>query len=310
MDIRELKYFTQVAISANYSAAAEKLYISQPALSKVIQKMERELGTKLFYTEHRQQCLTPEGQQLYEKASKVIAEYDEISEAVHTDKGFCSGHVHIGFPDVAGTCFFCELIANFSHQYPNIKLHIREDGSQRILSDVESGALDVGCVVLPVPEDSFDASLFVRDSSCLVVSKDHPLARRDSVSLKELRDESFILLGAEFSTHYDIKTALQQAGFEPNIVMLSSQWDFVIQMVRLNYGISVLPSSIFKRFSFPDIHLLQIAHPAMRHHLELITKKDGYVSYAVNCFISHVMQRMEADPDASSLVSPVARRID
>lgn len=272
--------------------------------------MERELGTKLFYTEHRQQCLTPEGQQLYEKASKVIAEYDEISEAVHADKGFCSGHVHIGFPDVAGTCFFCELIANFSHQYPNIKLHIREDGSQRILSDVESGALDVGCVVLPVPEDSFDASLFVRDSSCLVVSKDHPLARRDSVSLKELRDESFILLGAEFSTHYDIKTALQQAGFEPNIVMLSSQWDFVIQMVRLNYGISVLPSSIFKRFSFPDIHLLQIGHPAMRHQLELITKKDGYVSYAVNCFISHVMQRMEADPDASSLVSPVARRID
>lgn len=81
-------------------------------------------------------------------------------------------------------------------------------------------------------------------------------------------------------------------------------------MVRLNYGISVLPSSIFKRFSFPDIHLLQIGHPAMRHQLELITKKDGYVSYAVNCFISHVMQRMEADPDASSLISPVARRID
>ena len=73
MDIRELKYFTQVAVSANYSAAAEKLYISQPALSKVIQKMERELGVKLFYTEHRQQCLTLEGRQLYDKAAKVIA---------------------------------------------------------------------------------------------------------------------------------------------------------------------------------------------------------------------------------------------
>ena len=289
MDIRELKYFTQVAISANYSAAAEKLYISQPALSKVIQKMERELGTKLFYTEHRQQCLTPEGQQLYEKASKVIAEYDEISEAVHTDKGFCSGHVHIGFPDVAGTCFFCELIANFSHQYPNIKLHIREDGSQRILSDVESGALDVGCVVLPVPEDSFDASLFGRDSSCLVVSKDHPLARRDSVSLKELRDESFILLGAEFSTHYDIKTALQQAGFEPNIVMLSSQWDFVIQMVRLNYGIAFLPRSLFQRFYYPDIHLLEIDGGFQVEELGLVTKHGQYLPRSVKCFIDYAL---------------------
>ena len=159
MDIRELKYFTQVAVSANYSVAAEKLYISQPALSKVIQKMERELGVKLFYTERRQQHLTPEGQQLYEKAAKVIAEYDEIEESVHSDKGFFSGHVHIGFPNVAGTCFFCELIADFSRQYPNIKLHIREDGSQRILADVESGVLDVGCVVLPVPEATFDAFL-------------------------------------------------------------------------------------------------------------------------------------------------------
>lgn len=66
-------------------------------------------------------------------------------------------------------------------------------------------------------------------------------------------------------------------------------------MVRLNYGISVLPSSIFKRFSFPDIHLLQIGHPAMRHQLELITKKDGYVSYCGKLLYQHVMQRMEAD---------------
>ena len=289
MDIRELKYFTQVAVSANYSAAAEKLYISQPALSKVIQKMERELGVKLFYTEHRQQCLTPEGRQLYDKAAKVIAEYDEIEEAVRSDKGLFSGHVHIGFPNVAGTCFFCELIADFSRQYPNIKLHIREDGSQRILSDVESGVLDVGCVVLPVSEETFDASLFIRDSSCLVVSKDHPLAQRDSISLGELRDESFILLGADFSTHHDIKEALQQAGFEPNIVMLSSQWDFVIQMVRLNYGVAFLPRSLFQRFYYPGIPLLDIDGGFQMEDLGLVTKHGQYLPRSVKCFIDYAL---------------------
>lgn len=295
MDIRELKYFVQVADSANYSVAAEKLYISQPALSKVIQKMERELGFKLFYTERRQQCLTDDGKQLYEKAARVIREYDEIESAVQADSNTLSGHVHIGFPNVAGTCFFCELIAGFSQQYPDIKLHIREDGSQRILSDVESGTLDVGCVVLPVPEETFDASLFIRDNSCLVVSKKHPLAQRDQVSLTELKNETFVLLGAEFSTHSDIKSALLAAGVEPNIAMLSSQWDFVIQMVRLNYGISFLPRSLFQRFYYPDIHLLEITDSFQHEDLALITKKGQYLPRNVKCFIDYALAHLPDD---------------
>ena len=130
------------------------------------------------------------------------------------------------------------------------------------------------------------------------------------MTFAELKNENFILSSSRFHSHQTVRFACREAGFEPLVSIESNRWDFTAQMVRLNCGVSVLPSSLFKRFSFPDIRLLKIDHPAMRHQLELITKKDGYVSYAVNCFISHVMQRMEQDPDASSLVSPVARRID
>ena len=294
MDIRELKYFKQVVECASYSIAAEKLYISQPALSKVIQKLEKELGYKLFYTLQRQQRLTEEGERFYQRSLRVIRASDDIEPAVRTADNMHSGKVFIGFPDVAGISYFCQLIAECSKRYPGIDLRIKESGTQRIVSDVESGDLDVGCAVMPISSEQFNIYPFVRDISTLIVSTQHPLAQKQRITLPELKDETFILLGTEFSTHHDICTALREAGVEPKIGMLSSQWDFVIQMVRLNYGISFLPKSLFQRFSYPDIHQLEVDHLMRYEDLVLITKKGRYLSQNARCLIQFLTEKMEA----------------
>ena len=291
MDIRELKYFIQVAKDGNYSIAARKLYISQPALSKVIHKLEEEMGFEFFYTFQKRQNLTDLGQTFYEKAVRVVSEYDGLMETAPPEKGIYKGQVFLGFPPVAGTCYFCDLIAKFSREYPGIKLHIEEHGSNRILSAVEGGTLDVGCVVGPVRTGDFDYVPFIRDISCLAVSVNHPLAQKKEVALAELKDEPFVLLGRDFTTHQDIRSACHQAGFEPNIVLLSSQWDFVVQMVRRNFGIAFLPISIFRRFSFPDIAILKVNDPVSFTELGLVTKHDSYISRSVNCFISFAMEQ-------------------
>lgn len=302
LDIRELKYFIQIADSASYSTAAEKLYISQPALSKVIQKMEDELGYELFFTYQRQQRLTPDGRQFYAKAVELIKEYDDLLNFPYLEENPYQGQIFLGFPNVAGICYFCSLIAEFSKLYPNIKLRIKESGARRIMADVESGILDIGCAIGPVPEEKFDVRPFVQDISCLVVSCKHPLAKRDSITLPELKDENFVLLGAEFSSHYDICAALRDTGFEPHIAMLSSQWDFIIQLVRLNYGISFLPRSLFQSFSYPDIHLLEVNHLIRYEKLVLITKKGRYLSRNVKCFLDFVQKKM-AQQNADWLTS-------
>ena len=197
---------------------------------------------------------------------------------------------------MAGTCFFCDLIAKFSKAYPGIKLSIEEKGSNKIMSSVEAGTLDVGCVVGPVQGKTFDHIPFIQDTACLAVSENHPLAGRESVELEELEHESFVMLGSEFSTHQDIKAACHQAGFEPKVALLSSQWDFVVQMVRRNFGVAFLPLSLFRRFSFPDIHLLRVEKSFNVHQLELITKHDCYVSRNVNCFVNFIIQEIERDP--------------
>ena len=170
MDIRELKYFIQIADSASYSSAAEKLYISQPALSKVIQKMEEELGYDLFFTHQRQQKLTSEGERFYYKASRLVDEYNDLLKPPQIQETASQGQIFLGFPDVAGICLFSNLIADFSRLYPNVKLQIKENGSKRIMADVESGVLDVGCTVAPVPEDRCPSP----DSGHLLLGGQHP----------------------------------------------------------------------------------------------------------------------------------------
>ena len=104
-----------------------------------------------------------------------------------------------------------------------------------------------------------------------------------------------MLLGTEFSTHHDICTALQEAGVEPKIAMLSTQWDFIIQLVRLNYGISFLPFSLFRNFSYPDIRLLEVDHLVRYEDLVLITKKGRYLSRSIKSFLRFVEERIEQE---------------
>ena len=170
MDIRELKYFIQIADSASYSSAAEKLYISQPALSKVIQKMEEELGYDLFFTHQRQQKLTSEGERFYYKASRLVDEYNDLLKPPQIQETASQGQIFLGFPDVAGICLFSNLIADFSRLYPNVKLQIKENGSKRIMADVESGVLDVGGTVAPGAEVRCPSP----DSGHLLLGGQHP----------------------------------------------------------------------------------------------------------------------------------------
>lgn len=300
MDIRELQYFVQVADIGNYSLAAEKLYISQPALSKVVQKLEIELGCDLFYADQRQQKLTGEGLALYEKARRVLREFDEVERfrASRTEERPApDGVIYFGFPPVAGNIYFCKLIAGFSQRFPDIKLSIHEEGSHRIMADIDAGMLDVGCVLRPVPERKYACADIGRDTSCLVVSRRHPLAEREWVDLEELREEKFILLGTDFRIHDDLGAACRKLGFEPKVVQTSAQWDYIIQMVRLNTGITFLPDSLLKCYAIPDVAVLNVRELSLSEELVLITGKNAYHSSRVDQFISYVVQHVAGSVD-------------
>ncbi len=301
MDIKQLTYFVQVAIDENYTVAARKLFISQPALSKVMKNLEQELGLKLFYYSDKKTKLTDAGQELFAKAKKLIEEYNALLASIHEKNDFEKGHVTLGIPPILGSCYFSAVLAGFNKAYPGITITIVEKGANGIQQDVMMEHIDIGFVILPIFSNQFDSIPIIENNNLLLVHKSHPLAGKQSVRYSDLKDEIFVIFNEDFTLHNQIISACRNSGFEPMISVKSSQWDFIVELVSHNQGVSILPRPILEKFPNPDIRTLSIeADSSSRWDIALISKRGRYMSYAGTKFIEYVTNAFST-PERGSL---------
>ncbi|MCM3664021.1 LysR family transcriptional regulator [Mesobacillus subterraneus] len=293
MDTRQLSYFVQVAKDQSFTVAARHLHLSQPALSKMIKKLEEDLGVQLFDRSEHKMTLTDAGERLFEEGQKLLSDMEAITESILDTKNLRTGNVSVGIPPVIGTCYFPPLIANFRHDYPGINLSIIENGAVTVYEMVEKGFVDLGLVILPELSDRIEYIPVTEDEVVLVVHNDHPLASKDKVLFEDLKDESFALLDETFLLHHHVIKACREAGFEPNIYFKSSQWDFLTELVCLNQGISILPRPILARFNSQNIKQIPIEHPELKWRIAIILKKNRYVSFAAKKFIEFVKEHIK-----------------
>src|SRR5699024_7805265 len=268
-----------------FSKAAEHIYLSQPTLSKSIKKLEETLKVTLFQRSTRSLVLTDAGQLVYNKALKIISATDELKTSLDDLLHMPSGDINIGIPPLIGTLFFPIIAKRFDQIHPQISLHLVEHGAKRIEYLIEEGKVDVGIVVLPVSEDKFAIHPFVNEAFKLFVYPNHPLAKRQRVSLEELKEERFILFNKEFSLHQlIINSCKRKGGFTPNIAYESSQWDVITELVSAELGITLLPKTTYTKMNHKHIVPIAIESPPM-WELAIITKKDRYQSYAVRSLL-------------------------
>jgi DNA-binding transcriptional LysR family regulator len=292
MEIRQLTYFTEVAKERSFTIAARNLHISQPALSKMVKNLEEELGVLLFDRSEKYLFLTDAGEQLYEHAQKLLSDFESLSESIRDTEQLKKGHIKVGIPPVIGTSYFPKLIAGFRQLYPGVTLSILEEGAMNISNQVKDGSIDAGVIILPVDENKFDYIPIVADENILIVHRSHRLASRDYVHYEDLRDENFVLLNETFKLHHHIIASCRQSGFEPNVTLKSSQWDFVAELVSMNQGISILPRPILDKFNSGMILQIPINHPSVKWEIAIILKKGRYTSFALRRFIEYVKENI------------------
>lgn len=231
MDIKQLYYFTAVAQAGSYSKAAESLAVSQPTLSVTVKKLEEELGVQLFYAFNREQHLTDEGLRLWTKAKQILDLYQETLDDMKTTNKNSSGKFTLGLSPLFGACFFGDLIPNFSMEYPNIEIKMIEDGAYRIDQRIERGEVDIAVTLNSKRLSSFAYCHFSTQRNVALLHKSHPLAKEPSVTVSQLRDDSFAIFNQDFILHEQIVDACHAAGFRPKFALLSSQWDFMVELV-------------------------------------------------------------------------------
>jgi DNA-binding transcriptional LysR family regulator len=280
LESRQLGYFIEVAKQLSFSKAAEKLNVTQPTLSKMVKNLEEELDVLLFDRTTKHMKLTDAGEIVFEEAQEIMRLMNNLSDKLADRMKIKKGHIKIGLPPVIGSLFFPKLIRDFRKYYPNIHISLEEEGAKKVEKMIEEGTVDFGVAVLPVKKELFDSYPFVKSELKLVVDTGHPLSEVDTIPLENLQNESFIFMREGFALHDRIREHCIEAGFKPNVVYESSQWDFITEMVANGNGVAILPEPLCLKLDPSVIKTITITQPQIPWDLAIIWKKNKYLSFA------------------------------
>jgi DNA-binding transcriptional LysR family regulator len=287
MDIRHLTYFIEVARYKSFTKASESLHLSQSTLSKVVKSLEEELNVGLIDRSAKKIKLTEAGEIVLAEGEVIMESLNDLSIHLYDLMNLKKGKIKIGIPPIIGFLFFPKIIKGFNNLYPDIKINIFEDHSNKVIQDVRDGILDFGVVMLPVDEKEFDVTPFVNEELALFVHTTHPLAQREKVELIDLRNENFILFNQELIYNLIIQECLR-TGFRPKIAYEISEWGFISEMIGENIGISICPKPIAKKVNQDLIKVISIENPSIPWSLGFISKKRKHMSPAVREFIKYI----------------------
>jgi DNA-binding transcriptional LysR family regulator len=292
MDVTALRYFVEVARQQGFTRAGETLHVTQPAISKMVRALEEELGTPLLLRERRRVTLTDAGRVVLERAVGILDALRSIEEEVTELSQLRRGRLRIGFPPIVGVAFLPPLLAEFHTAHPGIALELREEGSHHLEALVLDRQLDVAAVVLPTDEKAFGTLPFMRDALSAVLHPSHPLARRRSLALHELRETPFVLYRPEFALHGHILEACKRSGFAPRIASESSHWDFIVAMVAANIGVALLPRTICRQLDRRQVRTVRLEGPAIPWDVALIWRLDRHLPPATRAWIELARRRL------------------
>jgi DNA-binding transcriptional LysR family regulator len=246
MEFRHLKYLLALGKELHFAKAAEKLFITQPALSKQIMQLEDELGTKLLNRTKRSVSLTPAGKYLMDEADYIINHLNRVVDATKRKGEGEEGEIRIGFVGSAMQSIIPELLEQMSKIHPNIHASLDELDNKDQLDAIARDKLDIGFVRLESVHKGFEQRVVLEDSFSLVVSNKHAVQPQNFKSLDQFKDEQFILFSNDYSQEYydNIMSIFTDHGFEPKVSHRSVQANSIFRLVERQLGVAIVPTAL------------------------------------------------------------------
>lgn len=240
MELDQLRYFLRVAERGNFTRAAEDLAITQPALSRSIQKLEDELGQPVFERKSRSVSLTEAGTLLQSRAQQVLTIIEDTKAEI-TDDGE-SGRVRVGAIPTIAPFFLPELLREFSKDFPKATLIVQELTTDALLKACTQGEVDLAILALPIPAKYLEVQELFEEELLLVLPPEHPLVEKDKIRLTDVEPCPFVLLDEAHCLTDNIVSFCRQRSIQPVAVERTSQLAMVQELVSLSHGVSMIPA--------------------------------------------------------------------
>jgi DNA-binding transcriptional LysR family regulator len=243
MELSQLRTFREVADALSFTRAAQKLNMTQSAVSHQIKALELELGEPLFIRAKRGVRLSDAGKLALEYAARIIEEADALRERVRGGDHEPRGRVRAAAATQAFVHLFARLFESFMRDHEGIELSFRTTVStEQTVADILDGAADVGFASLPVYSPALQVTELFEDELGLVVGTGHALAKAREVDTKELKRERFILFEQGASIRRATDAFFKRVELSPDLALESNDTYFIKLMVEHGLGISVMPS--------------------------------------------------------------------
>lgn len=315
MELRHLRYFVAVAEELNFSRAAGRMYLSQPALSQQIRKLELELGVSLFHRTKGQVELTEAGMALLDGARRVLVLVEQTAREAREVGGAEVRHLRVGFPEYANHTPVADALQAFRRRYPYVELEEHETFTlQETLQQTDKlheGALDVGFMLRPEEDEALEVERVLDIELVAALPEDHPLAGRDELCLNDLRDERLILFSRSFHPRcYDyVVGCCREAGFEPRVVQRKEPQLYsgatTYRMVASGIGVGIVARPVVSGYRQYDVIFKPLREPSPA--LDLVAAwRRGDPSSNLQAFLEIVR---EISPPGYQKAEPPAQRL-
>ena len=284
MDIRHLLYFVEVAKQESFTKAADALYLTQPTISKMVKSLEDELGVTLIRRSTKHIELTDAGYAVLNQAQQIVESMKNLEVELNDVLQLRKGSIRIGLPPMVGSLYFAPIIGAFKAAFPQIELHLFEEGARSLEKKVEDGIIYVAVCTLPLHSQKLETVEIIKEPLVVIFPKAHRLTQTQGISIEQISNEKLVLFTDDFGLHERVLSCFSMENFQPQVSCVSSQWDFIMEMVAAGMGVSMLPAKVCENRLIAGVRAVPLQTPVY-WDLILTWDRQRYQSFATRQWI-------------------------
>lgn len=290
MTLSELKFVVALAKARNFRKAAEACFVSQPALSLAVKKLEEELGVLLFERNRNDVTMTAVGERVVEQATRAIEEANRVKEIARQGNNQLAGALKLGVIYSVGPYLLPEIIPILRKTAPEMPLIVEENLTANLEAQLRNGVIDVAIIALPFDIPGIKTMPLYEEEFVVVVPSGHEWAARKEIVASELADEKILLLNSGHCFSNQVMQACPSLS-QKGEVLQGNSLDTIRNMVASNLGLTVLPASaIISRYQNPLVTVVPFKKPIPTRKIALAWRKSFGREQAVEALAKAIRQ--------------------
>jgi LysR family transcriptional regulator, hydrogen peroxide-inducible genes activator len=275
--LRQLRHLVALADHGHFGRAAEASHVTQSTLSASIKELEQVLGAQLVDRTKRRVTVTPLGQSVVAKASRLLQEAEDLVETARANQGPLSGPLQLGVIPTIGPFLLPRALPALRRRYPGLKLYLTEDLTERLLEQLNAGKLDVALIALPYDTPGFEHASIGEDAFAVALPESHKLAKLDRIDPERIDEEPLLLLRDGHCLREHALAACRLSGRGQTDTFQATSLYTLVQMVENGLGVTLLPKIALDAGILKGTHVVTrpIAGKSQARDLALVWRKGS-----------------------------------